>query len=118
MNIESAREYCLAKKGVIECLPFDEFSLVLKVMGKMFALIDLEGANLIALKCDPDYAVELRERYAAIEGAYHFNKKYWNQIVFDRDADDKLICQLIDHSYEEVVKKFTKKLRAEYDALP
>ena len=52
------------------------------------------------------------------EGAYHFNKKYWNKVCFDLDADDRLIEQLIDHSYEEVIKKFTKKLRAEYDALP
>lgn len=71
MNVERAREYCLNKKGTIECLPFDDVSLVIKVMGKMFALIDLESANTIALKCDPEYALELRERYTAIEGAYH-----------------------------------------------
>lgn len=118
MNIESAREYCLSKKAVTECLPFDEYSLVMKVMDKMFALIDLEGANSISVKCDPEYAIELRERYSAIEGAYHFNKKYWNQIRFDGDANDQLIERLIDHSYEEVLKKFTKKLRAEYDATP
>lgn len=118
MNIESAREYCLRKKAVTECFPFDEYSLVMKVMDKMFALIDLEGTNTISLKCDPDYAIELREHYSAIEGAYHFHKKYWNQVYFDRDADDKLIKQLIDHSYDEVMKKFTKKLRTEYDALP
>lgn len=118
MDIESAREYCLSKKGAIECLPFDEVSLVIKVMGKMFALIDLERANSITLKCDPEYAIELRERYSAIEGAYHFNKKFWNSIDFDRDVDDSLIRQLIDHSIEEVLKKFTRKLRAEYDALP
>lgn len=117
MNIETAREYCLSKKGVMECFPFDEVSLVMKVMGKMFALIDLERACTITLKCDPEYAIELRERYNAIEGAYHFNKKYWNSIRFESDADDLLIKQLIDHSYEEVIKKFTKKLRAEYDAL-
>lgn len=118
MDIEKAREYCLSKKGTTECLPFDDTSLVIKVMDKMFALIDLEGANTIMMKCDPEYALELRERYNAIDGAYHFNKKYWNQILFDSDADDKLIEHLIDHSYEEVLKKFTKKLRAEYDALP
>lgn len=117
MNIETAREYCLSLKAVTECLPFDEYSLVLKVMDKMFALIDLNGANKISLKCDPEYAIELRERYSAVEGAYHFNKKYWNQVCFDRDADDKLIEKLIDHSYNEVLKKFTKKMRAEYDAL-
>ena len=64
------------------------------------------------------YTSELRERYSAINGAYHFNKKYWNSVCFDQDADDRLIEHLIDHSYEEVLKKFTKKLRAEYDALP
>ncbi|WP_455587313.1 MmcQ/YjbR family DNA-binding protein [Bacteroides sp.] len=118
MNVETAREYCLSKKGVTECFPFDEVSLVMKVMGKMFALIDLEGANTIALKCDPEYAIELRERYAAVEGAFHFNKKYWNKVCFDSDADDRLIEHLIDHSYEEVIKKFTRKLKVEYDALP
>ncbi len=118
MNIESAREYCLSKKAVTECLPFDEFSLVLKVMDKMFALISLDSDGRIALKCDPEYAIELRERYNAIEGASHFNKKYWNAVHFNRDVDDALIRQLIDHSYEEVLKKFTKKARAEYDALP
>lgn len=118
MDIEIVREYCLAKKGTEECLPFDEFSLVIKVMGKMFILIDLEGTNMICVKCDPEYALELREQYHSIEGAYHFNKKYWNQIILDGDANEKLIKKLIDHSYEEVIKKFTKKLRAEYDALP
>lgn len=118
MDIESAREYCLSKKGTTECLPFDDTSLVIKVMDKMFALIDLEDANKIFMKCDPEYAIELREQYSAIEGAYHFNKKHWNQIFFNRDVDDRLIKQLIDHSYELVINKFTKKLRAEYDALP
>lgn len=117
MDIETAREYCLSKKATTESLPFDEYSLVIKVMDKMFALIDLEGANSISLKCDPEYAIELRERYSVIEGAYHFNKKYWNQVCLDGDADDQLIKELIDHSIEEVLKKFTKKLRAEYDAI-
>ena len=68
MDIETAREYCLAKKAVTECLPFDEYSLVMKVMDKMFVLIDLEGSNKICMKCDPEYAIELREHYSAIEG--------------------------------------------------
>lgn len=118
MDIETAREYCLSKKAVTECLPFDDTSLVMKVMDKMFALIDLESANKIFMKCDPEYAIELREQYSAIEGAFHFNKKYWNQIYLNGDVDDRLIKKLIDHSLEEVLKKFTKKKRAEYDALP
>ena len=119
MNIEEAREYCLSLKNVTECFPFDDVSLVFKVENKMFALLPLDGEEpYLALKCNPDYTEELRDRYAAVEGAYHFNKKYWNKVCFDLDADDHLIEQLIDHSYEEVIKKFTKKLRAEYDALP
>ena len=118
MNVETAREYCLSKKGVTESFPFDETSLVMKVMDKMFALIDLEEARCISLKCDPEKAIELREHYNGIEGAYHFNKKYWNSVYYDRDVDDTLVMELIDHSYEEVIKKFTKKLKAEYDALP
>lgn len=118
MDVETIREYCLSKKGVTESFPFDDTSLVMKVMNKMFALIDLEEANSITLKCDPERAVELREHYSGIDGAYHFNKKYWNGILFDADVDDKLIKELVDHSYEEVIKKFTRKLRAEYDAMP
>lgn len=118
MDVEIIREYCLSKKGVTESFPFDDISLVMKVMNKMFALIDLEEAKSITLKCNPERAIELRERYSGIEGAYHFNKKYWNGVYFDADVDDKLIKELVDHSYEEVIKKFTKKMRAEYDVLP
>ncbi len=118
MDIETAREYCLGLKQATECFPFDEYSLVIKVMGKMFALIDLEKANSIALKCDPEYALELREKYIGIEGARHFNKKYWNKIYFYKNIDDKTILHLINHSYEEVLKKMTKKMRNEYNSLP
>ena len=118
MDIETAREYCLAKKGTTEGLPFDEYSLVIKVMDKMFALIDLEGSNKICLKCDPDYAIELREKHEEIVPARYFNKKYWNQFAMNYNLEDDLIKKLIDHSYEEVLKKFTRKMRMEYDALP
>lgn len=118
MDVETIREYCLSKKGVTESFPFDDVSLVMKVMDKMFALIDLEQAKSISLKCDPEQAIDLREHYSGIEGAYHFNKKYWNSVRLDMDVDDSLIKKLVDHSYEEVIKKFTKKLRTEYDALP
>ena len=118
MDIESAREYCLTKKAAAEGFPFGEDFWVVKVMCKMFACINLETPDRITLKCDADYALELRDHYNAVEPAWHFNKKYWNQVFFDRDADERLIRHLIDHSYEEVIKKFTRKLRNEYDALP
>lgn len=74
MNVETIRKYCLSKRGVTESFPFDDVSLVIKVMNKMFALIDLEEANHIALKCAPEKAIELREHYSGIEGAYHLIK--------------------------------------------
>ena len=115
MNVEKAREYCLSKKGVTECFPFDDVSLVMKVMDKMFALIDLEGTDSISLKCDPEYAIELRERYSAINGAYHFNKKYWNGVYLERDMSDDDIRHWIRHSYREVIAKLPKKIREAYD---
>lgn len=118
MDIETVRDYCLSKKGTEESMPFGDPYLVIKVMGKMFILINLDGENNICLKCDPKYAIELREQYHGIEGAFHFNKKYWNQVALGSDVNETLIKKLIDHSLEEVIRKFTKKLRHEYDALP
>ena len=111
MDIEALRQYCLSKKAVTECFPFDETTLVFKVVDRMFLLVDLEHPDCVSMKCNPDYAIELREHYNGIEGAYHFNKKYWNQVALNSDVPDSLIRDLIDHSYEEVVGKFTKKQR-------
>ena len=119
MNIEELREYCLSIPLATEDMPFKNESLMFRVYDKWFAVIPLNDAELkVSLKCNPEEAIELRERYESVEAAWHFNKKYWNGVYFDRDVDDKLIKELVDHSYEEVIKKFTKKLRAEYDALP
>lgn len=118
MDIETIRNYCINKKATTEEFPFDETTLVFKVMGKMYACIDLDAPELISLKCDPEYALDLRERHAGIEGAFHFNKKYWNQVSLRGDIDSKLVLKLIDHSYEEVLKKFTRKLKQAYDELP
>jgi len=117
MDVESAREYCMAKKAVNEGFPFDEYSLVIKVMDKMFALIDLGSASKICLKCDPDYILHLKDDYNAVSSAPYFNKKYWIQVEFNLDVDDCLLKQLIDVSYNEVLNKFTKKMKAEYDEL-
>lgn len=118
MNVEKAREYCLEKKGATESMPFDTELLVMKVMGKWFAVIDLESANKISLKCDAERAIDLRERYAAVEAAWHFNKKYWNMVRLDGDVDDRLMEEMIDHSYEEVIKKLTRKQRQELEGMP
>jgi len=115
MNIEELREYCLSIKDVEECLPFDDVSLVFKVMGKMFALLPLDSDVLsISVKCDPDIAIELRDRYEAVEGAYHFNKKYWNTLYPNRDLDDKEIKKWVLHSVDEVIKKLPLAKQKEY----
>ena len=118
MNIEAFREYCVSKKGVTEELPFGPDALVFKVMGKMFALCALERLPpQVNLKCDPERAIELREEYdGAIIPGYHMSKMHWNTL-FLNDLSPKLIVELIDHSYDLVVSKFTKKLKAEFDML-
>lgn len=114
MNIEQFREYCIAKKGVTEEFPFGPDTLVFKVLGKMFALTGLENVPYqISLKCDPGRALELREEYdGLITSAYHFNKKHWNSVV-PESLPEKLVRELIDHSYELVVEKLTKKQKTE-----
>ena len=112
MDIESIRQYCLQKRFVTEEFPFDDVTLVFKVVGKMFACLPLNKPDMLVLKCDAEYAIELRDRYSAIEPAWHFNKKYWNQLLIPA-LDDSLIKELIDHSYAEVVKKLTRKVRTE-----
>ncbi|MDR0863342.1 MAG: MmcQ/YjbR family DNA-binding protein [Candidatus Symbiothrix sp.] len=115
MNIEELHEYCISLKGTTESFPFDEVSLVLKVCGKMFALIPLDEEELqIALKCDPEKAVELREQYSCVTPAYHFNKKYWNTIFLNRQMDDEEVKSWIRHSIDEVLKKLPKRIRDEY----
>ena len=114
MNIEDLRAYCLTKKGTTEEFPFDEVTLVFKVQGKMYALISLDSErSSIALKCDPEKAVELREQYDDIIPAPHFNKKHWNLLHTDNGLNKELIQELIEHSYNLVVAKLTKKLRDE-----
>ena len=108
MNIEDFRKYCLAKKGVTESFPFDETTLVFKVMEKMFTLTDIENKFSIALKCDPEKAIELREKFPSVIPGYHFNKKHWNTIYIDGSINDGLLFKWIDDSYDMVVSKLTK----------
>ena len=105
MDIESLRNYCISKKNVTESFPFDDETLVFKVEGKIFALVNLEGDLSINLKCDPELALELRERYSAVIPGYHMNKKYWNTILIDGTIPDREVYSWIDHSYDEVLKK-------------
>lgn len=116
MNIEDYRTYCISKKEVTEHFPFDNDTLVFKVLGKMFALASLKkwekGEGFINLKCNPEYAQELRAEYSSIKPGYHMHKRLWNSVyINDNELSQDFIKQLIDHSYDEVVKGMSKKLR-------
>lgn len=118
MNIEELRCFCLSKKGATEHFPFDNVTLVFKVMNKMFALTGLDswekGEQKINLKCNPEKAIELRETYEGINAGWHMNKRLWNTVtVNNSDVSNKLLIKLINHSYDEVVKGLTKKAQKE-----
>jgi predicted DNA-binding protein (MmcQ/YjbR family) len=117
MNIEEFRDYCLSKKGVTDSFPFDDTTLVMKVLDKMFALSNLEGPLSINLKCDPEKAIELRELYPSVKPGYHMSKIHWNTIEMDGSIDLKTIQSWIDDSYNLVVAKMTKKKQEELKEL-
>src|SRR5690606_31003656 len=103
MNVEDFRIYCISKLGVTEEFPFGPETLVFKVGGKIFALTGLDGSVFqVNLKCDPEYAEELRENYEEVKPGYHMNKKHWNTVNFEGSLPEKLLRSLIDHSYELV----------------
>jgi predicted DNA-binding protein (MmcQ/YjbR family) len=113
MNIEDFREKCISMPGVSESFPFDNDTLVFKVMGKLFALVSLEKASSANLKCEPEKAIDLREHFESVQPGYHMNKQHWNTVFFDGDVPDKLFDELIKESYQLVVSGLTKKLKEE-----
>lgn len=117
MDIEQLRSYCISKKGVTEYFPFDVDTLVFKVMDKMFALIPLskweKEEKWVNLKCNPEKSIELREAFEAIKPGYHMSKKHWNTITVNKDVSDKMIFELVDHSYNLVAAGLTKKAKTE-----
>ncbi|MDR1056848.1 MAG: MmcQ/YjbR family DNA-binding protein [Prevotellaceae bacterium] len=117
MNIEELRDYCLLVKGATESFPFDDTTLVFKVMDKMFAYTNIahkDGTFKVNLKCDPVRSIELREQYMGVTPGTHTRSLLWNSIYLDSDVPDPLIKALIDHSVEEVIKKLSKKKQVEY----
>jgi predicted DNA-binding protein (MmcQ/YjbR family) len=109
MNFAELNAYLLSKKGATFDYPFDKKVRVYRVADKMFALTADEEPLSINLKCYPIYALELRSLYESIKGGYHMNKKHWNTVTLGGDVDDTLTKELIDHSYELVYDKLTKK---------
>ena len=118
MFIDELREYCITKKGVEECLPFGPETLVFKVMGKMFLLTSLDSQPAqFNVKCNPEKAIELRENYGCVLPGYHMNKNHWNTIICDGSANDKLLKQWVDDSYNLVVESLPKKLQQDLTLL-
>ena len=115
MDIETFRDYCLSLPMTEECTPFDETTLVYKVGGKMYACADMGSFDHIAVKCDPDEALRLREQYPEVDIAWHFNKRHWNGIRTDGDLPDAFIREQIRNSYLLVLRKNVtpKQLRDE-----
>ena len=111
MNIEDVREYCLSLPMATEDFPFDDTTLVFRIMNKIFGLLSLDGSMYFEVKCEPEYAIELRERYHDIQPAYHMNKRHWNQINLSGALSDDFIQSLIRHSYDQVAKKLTRRDR-------
>ncbi len=109
MQIESLREYCLQQPGAEETMPFGDDTLVFKVGGKIFLLVSLKEANRFNVKCNPDLAIELRERYSEVQPGFHMNKANWNTVYFDGSLTEKQLLEMIDHSYQLIVGSLPKK---------
>jgi predicted DNA-binding protein (MmcQ/YjbR family) len=110
MTLDSLRDYCLAKPGVTESLPFGPDVLVFKVLGKMFLLTNLAQEDLrFNVKCDPERAVELRDAYPCVQPGYHMNKAQWNTIIADGSVPDARLREWIDDSYRLIVASLPKK---------
>jgi len=110
MNIESIRKFCLSKPEVIEDFPFGVSTLVFKVCGKIFLLASLDEIPIrINFKCDPENAIELRERYDSVLPGYHMNKTHWNTVIIDGSVPAKEILSWVTDSYILVVNSLRKE---------
>jgi len=105
----------MSKKGTSEEFPFDTSTLVFKVMGKIFTLTNVDNFDKVNLKCDPELAIQLREKYQGVSPGYHMNKKHWNTVCVNKDINDIQLKTWIDYSYTLVVKGLPSKLRLELD---
>jgi len=117
LNIEELRDHCLEKPGATEGFPFGEDTLVFKVGGKIFLITGLQEGDRFNVKCDPELAVELRERYTEVQPGYHMNKKMWNTVFMNGSLTHKQLLEMVDHSYDLVVKSLPKKTQAEITGL-
>ncbi len=117
MDMETLHQYCMGKPGTEAGFPFGEDTLVFKAGNKIYALADLKNADRVNLKCDPENAVDLRERYSEVQPGFHMNKTHWNTVFINGSLTDKQLMEMIDESYELIIGSLPKKLQAEIKAL-
>ncbi len=111
------RTYCLSKPGTSEDFPFDATTCVYRVMGRIFALTNVLSEPVqVNLKCDPDWALILRQHYAAVQPGYHMHKRHWNTVTLDGSVPEAEVWEMIDHSYRLVVASLPKAVRAQLTA--
>ena len=108
LNIQFIRHYCSSKRAVQETFPFNEDVVVFKVFDKIFLLIDRNSPKVFNVKCDPEKAIALREQYIEVKPGYHMNKKHWNTVSIEGRLTDEQLLEMIDHSYDLVVRSFPK----------
>ncbi|CAN5501537.1 MmcQ/YjbR family DNA-binding protein [soil metagenome] len=110
MDLQTFREFCLTKPDATEGTPFGENTLVFKVRGKIFALASLDDVPpRVNLKCDPERALDLRDRYEDVQPGYHMNKKHWNTVVLTGVVPDAEVLAMVDHSYDLVRASLPKR---------
>jgi len=105
------REFCLNLPHTTEDTPFDADILVFRVHNKIFALTSISGNDSVNLKCDPERAIDLRERFEAVTPGFHMNKTHWNTVFFNQDLSDRELLDLLKHSYDLIWKSLPKKMR-------
>lgn len=114
LDLSKIIEYAHSKNAVTESTPFGDNVLVYKVGNKMFLLLSLASVpNRVSVKCDPEYAVELREKFNYVIAGYHLNKTHWNTIILENEVNFEFIKEQIDNSYDLIVNSLSKKLRSE-----
>lgn len=113
-EFEHIRDCCLAKLAVTESFPFDDTTMVWKVLDKIFAIANVDDFRSVSLKCNPARSIELREQFEGVRPGWHLNKKHWNSVSAELDVDLALVLELVDHSYASVVRGMTKKSRKEH----
>ncbi len=114
MNVESIRDCCLQKPGAVEAMPFGDDTVVFKAGNKIFLLLSLENKDRFNVKCNPDLAIELRESYSEVQPGFHMNKTHWNTVFIDGNLTNKQLTEMIDHSYDLIVKNLPKNIRESF----